>query len=175
MGCGKDPASSTPERRKGSESSHPLQENHAIYSNARRIVSEEFGLVNMRIEIFASEVQNQAVGFDNKIIFEDALRAALQSFMEDSSDLESPLGLIKDNFFSGSKEGSKAILFEYLNRSSTFLKLIMFDTKEGYPEHGESIQENWLFQLKISSFSDHLYWAIVDRSGKLPPYNYGFN
>lgn len=175
VGCDKDPISSTAGAGKDSVSSHSIQEYHAIHPGARQVVSEEFGLVNMTIEILASEVRYQSSTFENKVGFEDALRAALRSFMEDGTDLESPLELIKDDFFDPSEKERKAILFDYLNRSSTFLRLVTPDTKVGYPERSESIQENWIFQLRITSYSDHLHWAIVDRLGKRLTYNYGFN
>ena len=159
VGCGKDPVSHS----------------HAIYPSAQQIVSEELGLINMTVEILPTEVRYQSSTFENQVSFEEALRAALRSFMEDGTDLESPLGLIKDDFFDTSEEDSKEILFDYLSRSSTFLRLVSPDTKVGYPERGESIQENWVFQLRMESYSDHLHWAIVDRSGKRPTYNYGFN
>ena len=162
IGCGKDPVSSP-------------QEIHAIHPGAWEIVSEEFGLVNITIEILASEVQHQSSSFENQVSFEDALRAALISFMEDGTDLESLLGLIEDDFPDTSEKERKEILFDYLNRSSTVLRLVAPDTKVGYPERGESIQENWVFKLRMVSYSDHLQWAIVDRSGKQPTYNYGFN
>lgn len=164
ISCGKEPASS-----------HSTLEYHAIHLDTQQIVSEEFGLVNMSIEILASEVRYQTATFESQVTFEDALRAALRSFMEDGTDLESPLSLIKNNFINTSEEERKAILFDYLNCSTTFLRLVTPDTKAGYPERGESIQKNWVFQLRIASYSDHMQWAIVDRLGKKPTYNYGFN
>jgi len=175
VSCDKEPVSSTTGAGKDLASSHSVQKYHAIHSGARQIVSEEFGLVNMTVEILVSEVRYQSVIFENKVSFEEALRAAMRSFMEDGSDLESPLGLIKNDFFDTSEKESKAILFDNLNRPSTFLSLVAAETDIGYPERRESIQEDWLFCLRIESLSDHLQWAIVDRSGKRPTYNYGFN
>jgi hypothetical protein len=162
VGCDKTPISST-------------QEFHAIHPGAREIVSEEFRLVNMTIEILVSEVQYQSSVFENQVSFDDALRTALTSFMEDGTDLESPLGLVKDDFSGISEKERKAILFDFINRSDTILRLVAPDTETGFPERGEAIQENWVFQLRMPSYSDHLQWAIVDRLGKQPTYNYGFN
>lgn len=142
---------------------------------AKQIASEEFGLANMTVDISAPEVRYQFSKFKNKVTFENALRSALKSFMEDGTDPESPLGLIENGFPDKSEKEQKTILFDYLNRPSTSLKLVSADTEAGYPERGEPIQENWLFYLSIKSYSDHLQWAIVDRSGKKPTYNYGFN
>lgn len=146
-----------------------------LHAGARQIVSEEFGLTNMTLDIPASEVEYQSAASKNKVSFEDALRAALRSFMEDSADLESPLGIIQNGYKDTSKKEQKEMLFKYMNQQSTSLKLITPNTDVGYPEKRESIQENWIFYLYIESLSDHLYWAIIDRSGKRPAYNYGFN
>ena len=166
VGCDRDPVSS-----------YSTREHHALHANhpgAQRITRDEFGLANMNVEILASEVQYQSVTFENHVSFEDASRVALVSFMEDGTDLESPLGLIKEDFGTPEEE-SQAILFNYLNRPRTCLRLVSAETDIGYPERRESIQENWLFCLRIGSLSGHLHWAIVDRSGKRPTYNYGFN
>jgi hypothetical protein len=171
-GCEKKPVSFSAKASEDSVNSQSMQEHHTIHPGALRIIKEEFGLVNMSIEVPASGVLYQSISFENKVSFEDALRDALRSFMEDDTDLESPLGLIKDDFRS-SEEERKVILFDYLNKPSTFLRLVAVEV--GYPEHGESIKKNWVFQLVIKSYSDHLYWAIVDRAGKHPVYNFGFN
>ena len=42
-------------------------------------------------------------------------------------------------------------------------------------QEGEQIQANWIFVLMAESLSDHIQWAIVDRSGLRETYNYGFN
>jgi hypothetical protein len=58
------------------------------------------------------------------------------------------------------------------------LALYLGNTVQGQsypPEQGENAQDNWVFVLHIPSLSDHIYWAIVDRQGKVAPYLYGFN
>lgn len=148
---------------------------HAIHSSTRQIVREEFGLVNMTIDIPEAKVVYQSTEFKNSVSFKDALRSALKSFMEDGTDLESPLGLIKNDYFGRPQEEQKKILFEYLNQPDTYLQLVSIDEGICSAERGESIKENWIFFLRIKSYSDHLHWAIVDRSGKRATYNYGFN
>ena len=148
------------------------------YASARRILSEEFGLVNITLVIPAPEVHRQSTAFKNNVTFEDALRFAVKSFMEDDRDLESPLFIMKDGSDMTEQE-AKELLFEYLNSPDTSLELVSTDPDAGYPEtfptNGESIQENWIFYLYIASLSDHLHFAIVKRSGERPTYNYGFN
>jgi len=159
-------------------SSYSLAECHALHGvhpGAQQIVREEFGLVYLTLDIPVIEVLYQSTTFRNPIPFEEALRGALRSFMEDGTHLESPLGLIENDSFDLSEPEQKALLFEHLNRSSTRLQLVSLDTGIGTPEFGESVLDNGIFYLCIESYSDHLQWAIVDRSGKRPTYNYGFN
>jgi hypothetical protein len=43
------------------------------------------------------------------------------------------------------------------------------------PEHGESIEEHWVFRVIIPSAWPILQWSIVDLRGKRPAYSYGFD
>ena len=165
VGCDKDPVSITLE----------CPALHAIHPSTRQIVREEFGLVNMTIDIPEAEVEYQSAKFKNIVSFEDALRSALKSFMEDGTDYESPLGLIENDYYGKPEEEQKAMVFKLLNHPSTILKLVSSDVGIESAEGNESILENWIFYLRISSYTDHLQWAIVDRSGENPTYNYGCN
>lgn len=148
---------------------------HAIHPSTRQIIREEFGLVNMTIDIPEAEVEYQSAKFKNIVSFEDALRSALKSFMEDGTDSASPLGQIFDDYYGESEKRQKEILFEYMNRSDTYLELVSSDEGIESAEGGESTKENWIFYLRITSYAYTLQWAIADRSGKNPTYNYGFN
>ena len=74
-------------------------------------------------------------------------------------------------------------LSSFFNTGTLNLKPIFDETDEEErenstvpaPEDGERVEENWIFVLSLPDLSDHIYWAIVDREGKLPAYNYGFN
>ena len=148
------------------------------YASARRILSEEFGLVNITLVIPVPEVHRQSTAFKNNVAFEDALRFAVKSFMEDDRDLESPLFIMKDGSDKSEQE-AKELLFEYLNTPSTTLGLVFPDDDgDHWPPQSEvieSIQENWIFFLFVGPYGDYIHWAIVDRSGEQPAYNYGFN
>ena len=165
VGCDKDPVSITLE----------CPALHFIHPSTRQIVREEFGLVNMTIDIPEAEVEYQSAKFKNIVSFEDALRSALKSFMEDGKDYESPLGLIENDYYGKPEEEQKAMVFKLLNHPSTILKLVSSDVGIESAEGNETIRENWIFYLRINSYTDHLQWAIVDRSGRNPTYNYGFN
>ena len=92
----------------------------------------------------------QLTKFNNKIKFENALYAAVKSFLNNDDDNASPLAiLINDGF---EKEEAKKVLYKYLNQPTT--KLTLVDILGGFashPEHGESISENWAFFLYIDT------------------------
>jgi len=39
-------------------------------------------------------------------------------------------------------------------------------------EHGELVERNWIFAVRVQRLSDHTHVAVVDRSGEMPVYNY---
>ncbi len=137
---------------------------------AQEILAGNFGLNNINVLIAAENVEEQNALHNNKINFKTALNLAMKSFMNDDEDCESPLGLVLDE--SNSMAEAKQTLFSFLNRPSTSIDL--FATWQT-PEHGESVLENWVFVLNMDDYTDHIHWAIVDRSGKTTTYNYGFN
>lgn len=148
---------------------------NSLYSAARTIVGNDFELFNMPIIISRLEVEYQSRTLRNTISFEAALRSVLKSFLEDGSEIESPVALTANMFSNISEEERRRILINHMNRPSTKLTLVSFGTGIGSPEGRELIQDNWIFCLAIESFSDHLHWAVVDRSGNRATYNYGFN
>lgn len=118
--------------------------------------------------------------FSNAVSFEDALGAAIDSFLNDGQDPESPLMIVEDvDEEPCISDNLTERVRCWMNRSSSVLAIVYRDGQvhDGVypPEVGESIAENWVFFLKMSDLSDHLIWAIVDRSGQRSTYNYGFN
>lgn len=133
-------------------------------------VLEEYGLSSMGIEIDAPEARAQdELG---AVKFEGALRKALDSFLKDGDDPESPYGLIaEDEMYGRPRAEIEAKVKDYLNQPSTTFRL---HARGDLPEHGESTDTNWVFGLYIDTLSDHGHWAIVDRASG-DTYNYGFN
>ncbi len=154
------------------------------YDPAVDIIRNEFKLDKISIDIDASDVASQSENPKNSVGFEQALRSALNSFMNDGHDAESPLGLVledADSFFyqqgnhnpSGEQlmEKAKEMLFALLNDPGT--KIRLYNVNET-PEYGESVSDNWVFSLYIGNYTDDGHWAIVNRAdGSV--YNYGFN
>jgi len=146
-------------------------------------VVQELGLPRMKVEISAAEVEAQLDAFGGSVDFEAALRQAINSYLKDGDDGESPREVIRDSGpLPGVPDDLDAAVLHFMNQPTTKLSMVWrgpFDrdnpTSPYPPEHGESVQENWAFLLRIDSLSDHLHWAIVDRDGAEPTFNYGFN
>lgn len=146
-------------------------------------VLDDMGLSQLQVKIPSSEVLGQVSDFGGSVGFEAALRAALKSFVEDGTDLESPHEiLINEDMADPGTPELEALVRNHINRPTTTLSLVHsgpFDRDDPNmpypPENGESVTDNWAFLLRIESLSDHLHWAIVDRQGEREPYNYGFN
>jgi hypothetical protein len=134
-----------------------------------------------------AEVMAQISLFANQVSFVEGLDAALTSFIEDGSDLESPRGLLEE-FGPPTRDRSEQVR-EYLRRNDCKLMLVHRESVSGgvaedhfigwAPEGGESIAENWAFELIVPALGDHSHWAIVKRArdaqGQIQVYNYGFN
>lgn len=134
-----------------------------------KVVAGEFKLNKINLEMNLEEINTQEK-IPGKVKFIEALRLALQSYMNDSSDSESPLALVSDRV-NGEKKAKKQ-LFKLMNRKTTTL----FITKIGEsPEGGEEVSDNWIISLYLEDLSDHFHWAIIDRNGNEAVYNYGFN
>ena len=138
-------------------------------------VTAELGLSDMPTTIDDDEVARQ-IALGGTVGFEGALRAALDSFLNDGDDPESPLGLVSEETIEdGPCTGSDphALVRCFMSLPSSDFSLVAID---GYPpEGGESVTDAWIFSLYMDDLSDHGHWAIVDRTGAEGTYNYGFN
>ena len=134
----------------------------------------EFGLTSMRTRLPRAEIESQASNFGGTVEFTSALRAALNSFLDDGTDIESPRSLATDVRTGPClDEDIRERVRCFLNRDTAYLELY---GDEGFaPEEQESVDAHWIFILRAESLSDHIQWAIVDRNGVQPTYNYGFN
>lgn len=137
-------------------------------------VLADMGLSRMRVDIDMAELEAQVSGLNNTVGFEAALRDALDSFLTDGDDIESPLGLVTElNYGAGlTRDELLGKVRELLNSPSTTLRV---NARTNPPEHGESVEDNWVIRLSVPDLGDHGHWAIVDRAGNRPTYNYGFN
>ncbi len=152
--------------------------------------TEAFQLPGLVIEIDEAEVNNQSQLSHNVISFEQALSATLSSFLKDGNRMESPRDVVlnvheifREQFESEAawEEALTNRLRAYMNEGG-FLRLLPLhmptneeDINFNLPEDGESTKDNWIFQLSLRTLSDHVFWAVTDRTGARPTYNYGFN
>lgn len=139
-------------------------------------IKAELGVPQLTVKVSPSAINKQSA-MGSKVTFVDALKLAIQSFLEDDTEIESPLAqMLNDPGAYGLPQGAdKAaatkVLRSYLNQSTSTLTLQT--AKSQYPpENGEKVDNNWIFLLELQEMSG-LYWVIIDRSGTKAPYNYG--
>jgi hypothetical protein len=113
-----------------------------------------------------------------------AARSAILSFLNDPLDEESPLALAIEAAFEQSglpvssqvpaavMDDARAILIAELASARTTIRLVAAGEEA---EHGEISGPNWIFRMTAKGLSDHVFWAVVDRTGHIHVYNYGFN
>jgi len=140
-------------------------------------IKAELGVPKLIVQASPSGV-NKQMALQGKVTFIQAVKLATTNFLEDDNDPESPLALILEQPDAyGLPEGvDKAAATEFLRShlNQPTVKMLLHTPKMGYaPENGETIADNWIFQLNIDDGVIH--WAIVDRSGVKAPYNYGFS
>lgn len=155
----------------------PADQAAAIQATAESVLAE-YGLPNVTLELNPAVIDRQSKLPGNTVDFEAALRASLDSFLSDFDDVESPLGIVL-NDLPGSWPPSaetiaiaKAQVIDHANRPTSKLRVLNLDDR---PEGGESTRDNWIVSLYMDSLSDHSHWALVDRAGEKPTFNYGFN
>ena len=138
-------------------------------------ILSELGLERMKVDFDGVEIANQVSNFESQVDLSDALRRALGSYLQDERSSDSPLSVVKQVFPS---EDPKVKLAELLNNERSVIRLL---GPNEVPENGEAVEDYWIFALRIwddannSKLSDHSHWALVDRKGVQPTYNYGFN
>jgi hypothetical protein len=119
---------------------------------------------------------------DHMYSYLDALDLALESFLYDDSDPESPLSIVPREIKSYKGNASKPQqhlekLIELINSGGSLCMPDVDGASKSclHAEEGEGVDKNWIFLLQIPELSDHHFWAIVPKDGKEKVYNYGFN
>jgi hypothetical protein len=131
-----------------------------------QIMKGEYGFRELPFAYFKAEALQQMLDHENKVSLPEALRKALFSLLNDTSDKS--FGSISyssepRNVF---LEGGRLVLLP--GDMSSEPSLSSFPA----PSQGESIQENWIFGLELFDLTDDIYWIIVPRDGSSPAYNY---
>ncbi len=137
------------------------------------------GVPELTVAATPEEIAAQATA-DQTVSFEAALQAALESFISDGQDNDSPLALVMNDpqTFGLDADQDTAIYQAYLrkliNKPDNSIELVRRDERF-QPERGESLSDYWAFRLKMPNEFSHLHWALVRRDGSEAAYNYGFN
>ncbi|MEA5580150.1 lamin tail domain-containing protein [Nodularia harveyana UHCC-0300] len=141
-------------------------------------IKKEFKVPELKFVATYNAV-NKQMSLGGKVTFTEAVSLAIQSFLEDDNEIESPLGLIMNDpgSFDLTGDVTKAMATEkvrsYLNEGGV---LTLYPTAElSTAENGETVEENWIFELSLPAMGDTIFWAIVPRSGEEKVYNYGFS
>ena len=154
----------------------------SIEAQLEALLVDTYGLDQLTNALDLTEIDAQDTAYPSSVNIVSALDKAMTSFLNDDSDLESPLGIAyfvaEGTWDPNNPEGQsfeeaiKEALMDHLNRPTAQISLVPIGSNA---EYGESVVDNWIFFLTIDDMSDHLYWAIVDRDGVNATYNYGFN
>lgn len=143
-------------------------------------VLSEYGLSIEKTEFSIHEINKQES--TSKVLFINALREALDSFLNDDADYESPNSIAQEVIYDIYENSLEMSYVEIKRAASIELKKMMINsmylrllTPSESPEHGESPIKNWIFHISIEDLSDHLFWAVVSKDGLSKTYSYGFN
>ena len=151
-----------------------------VKRSAPYIVTQEYGLKGLAIDLNPSEIVAQSSG--NAVSFPKALRKALESVMSDASNPTSPLAMAlfevaanpdrPDSIEATAREWHDATrgLYAHLNKQGARLRLAARNERA---QRGEFATRNWIFQLSVPELSDQPFWIVVDKQGAKVTYTYG--
>jgi hypothetical protein len=168
------------------------EENPSSAALIERIVEQQFQLPDMDWSISGEEIRSQRK-LAGSVDFPEALFEALRSFVFGEEAGETVRNIVKNVHEGDINPADFAFPWDYEEQITRQVREYMNDGELALlpqvaytldpdeledirlPEDGETLAENWIFQLSLPTLSDHLYWAIVNRKGERPPYHYGFN
>jgi hypothetical protein len=157
--------------------------------NSIQGIKTELGILPLNIVADPAAI-NQQMALPGKVTFTEALKQALNSFLNDDVEHVNLIGFIRDSADAfglpkegdlGNKDASIKLLRTWLNSSESKLVLLSAitwdedanNTGTRVPEGDETLEHYWIFQLFLKEFNDCYFWAFVERSGKKAAYNYG--
>ena len=138
-------------------------------------IKKELKVVQLQFSATHATI-NKQMSLGGKVTFTEALSSAIKTFLEDDSDVNSPLAQILNhpNAFGLADGVTKAIATEkvrsLLNEGGM---LSLYPNASSTPANGETVEKYWIFQLSLGAMGGTTFWAIVPRSGEPTPYNYG--
>ena len=144
---------------------HRISKQSSIEPLLLNIMKSEYSFQEMPFAYFKDEALQQMLDHENKVSLPDALRKALDSLLNDTT--EKSFGSIEYSSEPRAEflEGGRLVLLP--GDMSSEPSLSSFPS----PRQGESIGTNWIFGLELFDLTDDIYWVIVPRDGS-PAYNY---
>jgi hypothetical protein len=145
------------------------------------------GVPNLRADFPEDVVDEQSASFGDAVSFDDALDAAINSFLTDDDDAESPIEMARNIGPWGPCQQTDPLelVLCHLGLGTAVIGITRHEGDPDeedlwLPEHGERPNADiWAFYMLIPSMGDVMHWAIVDRNldadGNVVVYNYGFN
>lgn len=159
---------------------------------AARAVLAEIGIPEVCVVAAANEVAEAEASPECAVPFAEALKRAILAFARnregsggDAGDSPASLVAATPDMFDLPTGVDNAVIADTLlnllrKDSAAEIILLTPSTLEiseyrFLPEYGESIEENWVFRIRLPNTLPLLIWAIVDRTGKRDDYCYTFD
>ncbi|MFB2839126.1 lamin tail domain-containing protein [Floridanema evergladense] len=129
-------------------------------------ITQEFKVSQLKF-VASYGVINKQMALGGTVTFTEALSLAIRSFLEDDSNVKSPLALIlKDPVAFGlSSRATKAMATEklrsFMNENGTLS--LLPTAKRSTGENGETVEKNWIFELSLGAFGETTFYTVVPR------------
>jgi hypothetical protein len=136
-------------------------------------VLSKYGVPKMTSTIVASEIDRQAAEEGVTKPFAEAFDEAVKMFLEDEMGLSGMIGGLEDGVPEECGEDLTKATLCMANRADTHVNLMPLDGTT--PPEGESARAAWIIEFSVGSFTDHGYYAIIDKRGAQGSYMYSFN
>lgn len=148
-----------------------VSEAAATVKAARALVKDELGLANTRVVLQLEDVAGQAE-LAGKVDLLAALSAGVESIMTDGRDAQSAVATAKQILGTKDTEVAMRHVRDALDKKDATIRLMSLgESTEG----GEAVEDAWILEVEIPELGDTAFFAVIDRSGETPVYNYGFN
>lgn len=132
------------------------------------------------LDIPFEEVKQQTENSQCTVPCLDAFQQALHSWWNDGKDMESPIQVTSmiyrldvqdfEDYISWKQEVEQ-LMHPFFKEA--YIKLHQPNNSLPQPIRGEMTHEYWIFSLNLSPLCDHTFWAMIDKRGIRPVYNYG--
>ena len=164
----------------------------SVYDEAVHSVLVAVGLPRLQVVADPGDIAAMAGQPNCKVPFAEALRLALQAFLNDGRGSpdgghDSAYDVIRDSpeSYGLEPQPADAAIAQALRRvlgDDPKAEIVLLTSatlkQEAYrfpPEYGESTEGHWVFRIIAPASWPFLQWAIVDPRGERPAYSYMFD